>query len=293
MTKRELLKKWSRAMKWVLLFVAVLQVSLSLRFPAGGSLILALASIPDPAALIVPATSTCGSTAYKITSKINTGGGGTAAAVYSATNAAHSTLAVKESWAGRVYLKWPPATAASVVLNECRVLQHLADAGVDNVVRCVDSCYDLGADQATSLLSPLFPQGQNGNDPDATASVVASMRPGGPQQQRVAQIVARTIVQMLGKANTASRDIQLLVNADTGDALFIDFTETVALTPPGYSKAQLEVVDRFLADALRYIPPESLPAARAAAGAAALESEDHGGMASPIVQRLRVAGLLE
>ena len=273
-------------MKWVLVFAVMMKVSMSLLLPVWGSFILA-ASFSAPSTLTNP-TSTCGSTAYEITSKINTGGGGTAAAVYSATNAAHSTFAVKESWPGRVYLKWPPSTAASVVLAECRVLQHLADAGVDNVVRCVDSCYDLGADQATSLLSPLFPQGRNGNDPDTTASVVASMHPGGPQQQRVAQTVAQTVVQMLGKANTASRDIQLLVNVETGEALFIDFTETLALTPPGYSKEQLDAVDRFLADALRYISTESLPAARAAALA-----EVRRGIAAPIVQRLRVAGLLE
>ena len=201
-----------------------------------------------------------------VTAKINSGGGGTASAVYSAVTAPPESqpVAVKVSWPARLYVaKWPPTTSADVVLRECKALQRLAAAGVDNVERCVDSCYDAKTDQASVVLAPLFTAGSNGNDPDDSAATVAALPPA--LQQRVARQVARTAVQMLLNAHLASRDIQLLVNAQTGDVLFIDFTEMAEADDDA-------VVTAFLRDARRYIAPSSLGAAREAAAEAAAEA---------------------
>jgi hypothetical protein len=231
----------------------------------------------------------CGTGQYDINSQVNSGGGGTASAVYSAlASEPKGSVAIKTSWPSRLYLRWPPETSASVVLNECRVLQHLAESGVTGIELCLDSCYDPSKDESSIVLSPLFPPSQNGNNPDKSVERLANMP--ASLRSKAAASIAQTAVQMITKGDMISRDIQLLVNEDNGSVLWIDFTQMVKLSPPTYSKKELEAVDSFLLDARRYMQDyESLSVARAAVQAEVRKNE--GKVPLPILERLKAAGL--
>jgi len=231
----------------------------------------------------------CGTGHYEIQSKINSGGGGTASAVYSASALeTKGSVAIKTSWPSRVYLRWPPETSAQVVLGECRVLHHLAESGVSGIELCLDSCYDPHKDEASIILSPLFAPSQNGNDPDESVAVVANMP--ATLKNKGAASIAQTAFQMITKGNMVSRDIQLLVNEDNGSVLWIDFTEMVPLSPPTFSKKDLEAIDSFLLDTRRYMQDsESLSVARAAVHAEVRKND--GNVPLAILERLEAAGL--
>jgi hypothetical protein len=193
----------------------------------------------------------CGATSFERIEQINKGGGGTAAGVYSAQSRGSTQvedLVMKESFPNRWYVRrFPPTSSADLVLKECDVIRRLNDANVENIEKCIDSC---STEEGSSriLLAPKFvvPSKGGSSDPDDTRQVVRSIRDTKVRTE-ILEKMTRTVVEMLA-AGFASSDIQLLVNAESGEVLFIDFTETRPLTVP----PNLDAVEQFLRDLLSY-----------------------------------------
>jgi len=229
----------------------------------GGSLATATLVLSNPCHAIVER---CGTSNYEIIEQINKGGGGTAAAVYAArTSDSDSEVVVKvvkESFANRWYIRrFPPTSSADLVLKECQVIHRLNEAKVENIERCVDSCTEEGG-RSRILLEPKFSSKGGSSDPDDTRQVVRSIR-NAKIRTSIIEKMTRTVIEII-ESGFVSTDIQLLVDAESGDVLFIDFTETKPLTVP----PNLDAVELFLRDLLSYINEddvEGLAAARESA----------------------------
>lgn len=117
-------------------------------------------SLPSGIATVMTATAIllndCNSYQYSVGKEIGDAGGSGTGRVYEgivgkpSLAIGQSPVAVKVSWAKRLYLNsFPFQTPASAVEKECRVLQKLEAASVENVVRCLTSCYDKGFRKGT------------------------------------------------------------------------------------------------------------------------------------------------
>lgn len=82
------------------------------------------------------------------------------------------------------------------------MLKHLEEFDVENVPRCIASCYDKQADQQIILMQPLF-VGSSATDVDPDTASIASMTTHSARAVAT-QKLATTVVQMLGRAHVVT-----------------------------------------------------------------------------------------
>jgi hypothetical protein len=249
--------------------------------------------MPLPAAavaLLANVMLSCGNLEFQIGKEIGDAGGSGTSRVYSAeiinVDAITTAAVMKRSKGHRIYWTWPPSSPATVVAKECAVLKQLEKAGVENVVRCVSTCYDKDEDSTTLLLQPLF-VGSNADDVDPDKASFNDMSQAA--RATATRKLLTTTTEMIANAhivptgqsdhdnsnsisisgkdnkNLLPLEIQLLVNSKTGDILLIDFTETAMLQPRedgSYSAADLSIAESFLRAAMAIVPADTQQVAR-------------------------------
>ncbi|GAX27265.1 hypothetical protein FisN_13Lh174 [Fistulifera solaris] len=144
---------------------------------------------------------------------LGSGGGG---AVFAVTqDSSQRSYVVKTSW----------ASSTESIENECRVLQLLEEKHVTNVERCLGIqpyVRDVRTDarRVMILLEPVM-----------KGPIAASLADLSPHlQSRSVEMILKTMLEILS-ANVAVTDVQTLVSQETGDILFIDFSEARILSP--------------------------------------------------------------
>lgn len=143
----------------------------------------------------------------------------------------NNQVAIKVSW----------KASRSTVENECNILRTLESNNVPHVERCLAQVpYDEGR-----IMIALRPVVMDRTSSLAKLSSTA-------QENAIRQVVETTIGMLL--ANVITVDLQPLVS-DTGDVLFIDFTEAKQLSSPP-SASDLNGLVGFCNEILALIPVE-------------------------------------
>lgn len=169
---------------------------------------------------------------------LGSGGGG---AVFAVTqDGSQRSYAVKTSW----------ASSTEAIENECRVLQWLEDKDVTGVERCLGIqpyVRDVQTDarRVMILLEPVM-----------EGPIAASLADLSPHlQSRPVEMIVKTMLEILS-ANVAVTDVQTLVSQETGDILFIDFSEARILSPSTEAMSFMEqaLLSNFVQEVSAMIP---------------------------------------
>lgn len=164
---------------------------------------------------------------------IGSGGGG---AVFSFDD---SKVVVKVSWSG----------STKSVERECAILETLERNSVQGVERCLGQVQYPGDKRRVMIaLAPLVEN-----------AVANPTEIGEELLPRAVDCIIQTMVQMLA-SNVVTVDVQPLISKDTGDVLFIDFTEAVELASP-LSFMDSTLVSSFCTEMAALIPNSLLPVA--------------------------------
>jgi predicted Ser/Thr protein kinase len=141
----------------------------------------------------------------------------------------------------QVVIKVSWKASRSTVHNECNILQILESNNVPHVERCLSRLpYDEG--RIMIAMQPVVM--------DRTSSLANLSSHA--QEKAIQQVVETTIGMLL--ANVITVDVQLLVS-DTGDVLFIDFTEAKQLSSPP-SAGDLNSLVGFCNEILALMPED-------------------------------------
>lgn len=131
-------------------------------------------------------------------------------------------IVIKVSW----------ENSAKSVQQECNILQLLESKGItENVEQCFASRLysNSGRPERVMLaLRPVFNTEQAASIADIDTLF---------GQQKAVQALVETCIRMLVIAHVATADVQLLISKETGDILWIDFTEAIEMseTDPSFS----------------------------------------------------------
>ena len=172
---------------------------------------------------------------------LGSGGGGGVFSFHSrnSIDSNDNFLAVKVSWLG----------SSESVEKECNVLQFLSNTNTRNIEKCIAQMnYPYDTRRVMIVLSPVI-----SNDPVSTLSKIESKL-----QPYAVKSVIGTLIDMLS-ANVITVDVQPLISQQTGDVVFIDFTEAQFLSskqPPTF--LDLAQISAFCAEMMALIPSESI-----------------------------------
>ena len=154
-----------------------------------------------------------------------------------------NNVAIKVSW----------KRSRESVQNECNILQSLE--GVPHVEKCLGrNPYPFENGRVMVALSPVV----SSSTSDGITSSLGNVKSGHPQLTAV-QNVVETMVGML-KLGIYTIDVQPLINVDTGDVLFIDFTEAKQFSNPLPPSDESALVG-FCSEMIALIPDSLRPAA--------------------------------
>lgn len=150
----------------------------------------------------------------------------------------HDRIAIKVSW---------KQSRASVV-NECSILQSLEN--VPHVVRCLGQPNPYPYEDGRVMIA-LNPVVTSDTSPDSITSSVNNVKPGVAQINAV-KCILETMVGML-QSGVYTIDVQPLIDRDSGDVIFIDFTEAHRFSYPITSMDESALVG-FCTEMLALIP---------------------------------------
>lgn len=177
---------------------------------------------------------------YKLTNPIllGSGGGGAVFATHPIMMKSDSNkddIAVKVSW----------VPSASSVERECQVLQELERKHTRNVERCIGmEPYPSDTRRVMIALQPVV-------EKENVVSRVDKINPN--MQPFAVQALIHTLIDML-HANIVTTDVQTLMNKETGQVLFIDFTEAQQMASPNPSFMDLALASSFCSEIIALIP---------------------------------------
>jgi hypothetical protein len=168
---------------------------------------------------------------------LGSGGGG---AVLALTQDNGRSYAVKTSW----------SSSTESIEKECRVLQHLEDKHVTGVERCLGVQSYISEDESDArramiLLEPVME--------GPIAASLSDLSP--PLQSHAVEMILKTTIQILS-ANVAVTDVQVLISQETGDVLFIDFSEARILPSSSNSFMQQALLSNFVQEVSALIPKD-------------------------------------
>lgn len=132
-------------------------------------------------------------------------------------NRADQKFAIKVSW----------KRSKESVQRECSILQSLAS--IPNLERCIGGPIEYPYEDGRTIIALTPVMASNAYD-DGITSNLNKVNPGFPQIKSVNSVV-RTMVKML-RLGVYTIDVQPLINKETGEVLFIDFTEANRLSIP-------------------------------------------------------------
>ncbi|KAL9189717.1 hypothetical protein ACHAXT_009392 [Thalassiosira profunda] len=157
----------------------------------------------------------------------------------SSNNVADEKIAVKVSW----------KRSRTSVENECSILQSLGD--VPHVERCIGrpNLYPYEEGRVMIALMPVVT-----SDASEVTSSLKNVKAGRPQMTATKSVIG-TMVGMLS-AGVYTIDVQPLISVDSGETLFIDFTEASHFANP-LTTADESALVGFCSEMLAVIP-ESL-----------------------------------
>lgn len=154
-------------------------------------------------------------------------------------NSADGKVAVKVSW----------KRSRDSVLNECDILHSLE--GVPHVERCLGRPlrypYD-GDDRVMIVLSPVV----TSRSADRVTSSLKKVVRGEPLERSVRDVV-ETMVGML-RMGVYTIDVQPLVDAETGNVVFVDFTEAGRFLGDPLSPSDASAIVGFCSEMLALVP---------------------------------------
>lgn len=169
-----------------------------------------------------------------------------------------------EGGTGRVYTyldgdsvyvaKYAKKGSEQKITNECDILQIIESSNIKNVERCICSVKDLSG-ETRSLLVPAFgtftPGKISASFEDITDSNIRS---------NTALAIMDTIVN-LAMIGIVSSDLQYLCNTESGEFIFIDFTEARNLlsslkSPKDLSNLDILEIKSFVSEGINLIPSE-------------------------------------
>ncbi|KAL3810253.1 hypothetical protein ACHAXA_008743 [Cyclostephanos tholiformis] len=155
-------------------------------------------------------------------------------------NGADGRIAIKVSW----------KRSNESVKKECDILRALA--GVPHLERCIGGPieYPYEDGRAIIALSPVMAASNNPHE-DVITSDLNMVNPGIPQRKSAISVV-KTMVKML-ELGVYTIDVQPLINRETGEVLFIDFTEAKRISTPLSPVDESSLVD-FCGEMLALIP---------------------------------------
>lgn len=124
-----------------------------------------------------------------------------------------TNIAIKVSW----------KRSRASVENECKILKLMENSHVPHVEKCLGSpnLYTHEDGRVVIALSPVMVSTMDGED--STTSSIQNVNRGQAQNHAIKSVV-ETMVGMLG-ARIVTLDVQPLIYKDSGELLFIDFTE--------------------------------------------------------------------
>jgi len=136
-------------------------------------------------------------------------------------------VAIKVSW----------KRSRDSVENECSILQNLQKNRVPHVEQCLgrpNNPYPYEDGRVMIALTPVISSSSSSSSNNGiistTTSDLTNVKSGQPQSNAVKSVV-ETMVGML-KVGIYTVDVQPLINTETGDTLFIDFTEAKRFSTP-------------------------------------------------------------
>jgi hypothetical protein len=132
-------------------------------------------------------------------------------------NKADEKIAIKVSW----------RRSDKSVKKECSILQSLAS--IPNLERCIGGPIEYLYEDGRTIIALTPVMASNAYD-DGITSNLNKVNPGSPQIKSVNSVVG-TMVKML-RLGVYTIDVQPLINKETGEVLFIDFTEANHLSLP-------------------------------------------------------------
>lgn len=152
---------------------------------------------------------------------------------------------------GKVAIKVSWKRSRSTVENECQILRTLEKSGVPHVEKCIGppNEYRFEDGRVMIALSPVV------DTPRGITASIQDVDPGDAQQIAV-KCVVETMVGML-RANVITVDVQPLIEVNTGQVLFIDFTEARNILEGSDGSADAAGVVGFCSEMMALIP-ESL-----------------------------------
>lgn len=179
---------------------------------------------------------------YKLTNPILLGSGG-GGAVFAVNPMINNNDAKNESDDIAIKISW--VRSASSVKRECQVLQELEQKHTRNVERCIGmESYPPDTSRVMIALQPVVEK----------ENVVSRVDKVNPNMQPFAvQALIRTLIDML-HANIVTTDVQTLINKETGQVLFIDFTEAQQMASPNPSFLDLALALSFCSEIIALIP---------------------------------------
>lgn len=124
-------------------------------------------------------------------------------------------VAIKVSW----------KRSRDSVENECSILKEMEKYKVPHVEKCLsrsNNPYPFAEGRVMIALMPVI------SSSDGITSSINNVKPGQPQRNAIKSTV-ETMIGML-KAGIYTLDIQPLINIETGETTFIDFTEAKQLS---------------------------------------------------------------
>lgn len=148
-------------------------------------------------------------------------------------------IVVKVSW----------GNSAKSVQQECNILQLLESKGItEHVEQCLASkpYSNNGQPQRVMLaLRPFFNTEQAASITDIGTLL---------GQQKAVQALIETCIRMVVVAHVVTTDVQLLISKQTGDILWIDFTEAIKMSEPDPSFSDLSVATSMTNEVASMIP---------------------------------------
>jgi len=150
-----------------------------------------------------------------------------------------NNIAIKVSW----------KRSRESVENECNILQRLEN--VPHVEQCLGrpNPYPYEEGRVMIAVSPVISSSTSNND--GITSSVTNVNPGQPQRNAVKHAV-ETMIGMLNRG-IYTLDVQPLISIETGDTLFIDFTEAKHCSYPLSSLDESGLVG-FCSEMIALIP---------------------------------------
>jgi hypothetical protein len=160
-------------------------------------------------------------------------------------------------WPTQVALKVSWRKSAASVSNECYILKKLQTASLKKYgssISTIETClgeipYEAEEGRTSILLEPVF------IDTQATSLQDFSTDP--EKMITAARLIIRTLLQILSE-HIATSDVQPLISRETGNILFIDFTEAMTFEAPDTVHSTDNPVIRNFINEMFLLLPESL-----------------------------------